>query len=296
MKLLNKCLNCSSKKLVSFPATISPFLIEMMKFKIPKKVELKYCLNCDLAFYNPRPSEKELSLLYSHYRDSHYQKTREKYEKYYTKEFNSSIGKSKSDLKKQTIHFLKTVKNFIKKEQQLNVLDFGGDKGHFLANTFKLANKYVYEVSKVQPLTGIKKFSTISSINKKFDFILCRHVLEHVSNPQQIIRRIKSISQKDTIFYFEVPIEFPINYFSIKFTKIILFPIITMGLSLKIFKPFFIKHRFYFLMHEHLNKFCVNSITNMLAKENLKIIRIHQYQNNKGWSKPKVFCCLAKSK
>ena len=44
---------------------------------------------------------------------------------------------------------------------------------------------------------------------RQFDFVMLAHVLEHCSEPRQILQRLKPLGNRNTLFYFEVPHERP---------------------------------------------------------------------------------------
>ncbi len=127
-----------------------------------------------------------------------------------------------------------------------SVLDYGGDSGQFIPKYFFYAKKYVYEIRKVKLPKGIA-YIDIRNTKKKFDFIMCCHVLEHVSEPEKIISDLKRCAQKRSWIYLEVPY----NSFD-------------RGLVSK-------KKR---IQHEHINFFTLKSMTKFLQKQGLDIVFI----------------------
>lgn len=297
MKFISHCVNCKSTRLINFPAFISPSLIELMKIKKPDKIRLMYCLDCDFAFFNPRPSEKELLLFYRHYRGAEYQKIRQKYEKVYTKKYNRSLGNNTIEIGNRNANFTKIINNYIKAEKITKILDFGGDRGQFIPPVFNhISEKYVYEVSAIKPVKGVKKITRLNDLYKlpKFDLIICSHVLEHVVQPSKVLHQLKKLAHENTYFYLELPIEIPINYFSNKLIKRFLLPGITKCLNLKPLQRFTNKYPFAFCMHEHLNKFSSLSLKYLLAIEGFTIEMIYLQQMDFGWVNLDIISCLAK--
>lgn len=257
-----------------------------------------YCTHCNFAFFNPRPDDNELSKLYSHYRGLEYQKRRFKTEKWYTKKINHLVGNGITEIRNRNNNLIEIIKkNNVPIKTIKNILDFGGDRGQFIPNIFKNVPKYVYEISEVTPIAGVKKINPFSMKNtdklKQFDFIICAHVLEHVSQPVTIVRQLKQCAHNNTLFYFEVPVEFPVNYFSNTLIKdVVLSVFLYSPNSIKRFLPLF-KIPSRFTMHEHINKFSVSSMKNLLIQEGFKITYINQKKLDFGWAKLNILSCMA---
>lgn len=180
-----------------------------------------------------------------------------------------------------------------------NVLDFGGDKGQHLINEFKNIDKYVFDLSRVPTLEDINTINDISeSKNKKFDLIICNHVLEHVSSPIDLLEQIKSFSHEDTIFYLEVPLDNPFIV-QLESSKSIIHYVLR---KMMVMNPFFfkfvtsIKSKEDIIMHEHVNFFSVKSMEKLLDIEGFTLISISTKEINFGWCILTVLSVLAKLK
>jgi hypothetical protein len=260
------------------------------------KANIIRCDNCGFIFCNPRLDKSEEKSLYKGYRDQDYQKQRMKYEKNYTEEINALIGKNPVEMKNRKENLLSILNSNLDLNKFENILDFGGDKGQHISDIFCHMDKYVFDLSDVSTVEGVKKIEAINeSENKKFDLITCCHVLEHVSSPIDVINQIKSFSHKNTVFYFEVPYEVPFdgpktNIIHYILKKIIFFNCQVYRLIRKI------TNRDLLLMHEHVNFFSVNSLQNFLEKEGFEIIFIQMNEIDFKWSKFNIVSCLAKLK
>lgn len=268
MKIVDQCVICDSNDLTSYDTLCSLFLAERVWQSKPFPVKLLHCNDCRFTFYNVRPENDELEKLYHDYRSPEYQKQRERFEKHYTKELNDSIGNNRMELEERKRNMFSIINGRFEIKNVKNVLDYGGDKGQFIIDEFNAADRYVYDISNCPLLPGINRvFNTSESDEKKFDFIMCCHVLEHVPNPHEIIENILKFSHKDTKFYFEVPYNF--HPFFIK-TFIKIFP--SNG---RLFH-FYAKIRtrslidVFFQMHEHINFFSIASLT--------RLFEIHRLQ------------------
>ncbi|MBV5312535.1 MAG: class I SAM-dependent methyltransferase [Prolixibacteraceae bacterium] len=104
---------------------------------------------------------------------------------------------------------------YFKGEIKKDILEFGGGLGH---NLIYLANKsdiWMIEPSdlgrKYAEKFGIKTASSIPDLklsnSGKYDIILCRHVLEHVDNPLQVLLDLKSLLKPDGELILVLPVE-----------------------------------------------------------------------------------------
>lgn len=87
-----------------------------------------------------------------------------------------------------------------------SVLDYGGDRGQFIPEGVG-TERFVYEVSKAEPAEGVTRLVSVEG--RQFDFVMLAHVLEHCSEPKQILQELKRLGHDKSLFYFEVPYERP---------------------------------------------------------------------------------------
>lgn len=203
-----KCIICGSNDLKKYRTKISPFLIERMFENKKNKTELLLCKNCHFNFFSLRPNDEEMQKLYKDYRGEEYQKQRQKFEDAYTKELNSHLGHDHEELSERKKYTTDIFKNSLDVASIKTVLDFGGDEGQFIPEILKHAEKYVYEISGVTPIDGIKCIENEEELkNYNWDLIMCCHVLEHVSYPMDILNKIINLMQSDSYLYLELPID-----------------------------------------------------------------------------------------
>lgn len=293
MKLINRCVICDSKDLSNYKAVIAPFLVSRIWGSKTKKnkIRLFQCRKCEFAFFNLRFEEKEMAALYKNYRDDAYQRERNQYEDWYTKEVNEEVGNGKKEIEKRNANLSSLLKNTIDVSKIKTVLDFGGDKGQFIPDLLKKAKRYVYEISGTKALPGVKSIDNIESLKLiSFDFIMCCHVLEHTPFPMQVLKQIKALSHEDSFFYFELPLDPPFLYSDLltfkNLVKRVLF----------IIEP--IRRKFFrtLLMHEHINFYSKRSLGNILDLAGFDVVKMSVKTFDLGWVKPSVLCCLAKNK
>jgi hypothetical protein len=283
MQPIDTCPICSGKALLRYDAKISPFLAARVWNKEPSniysKIELCRCKRCSFIFFNPRLEGAELAKLYKNYRDPEYVRIRSLYEENYTAELNDSMGNDPHIIEMRN----RNLSGILKKNTDLasirSVLDFGGDRGQFIADELASSERYVYEISGVNPLPGIHEIDTLDECKKhSYDLIMCCHVLEHVPFPQVELEQILSLAKNGTYVYIEVPCEVP--YLS------------------KLKFPFLIKiaHRllkFDYNMHEHINFFNVKSVEALIIQHGLVPLFLEKVVLDLGETSLPVVSCLA---
>ena len=91
-----KCMICGNDNLEYRDTVISDFVMDRISEDfVPgknRKTRLCYCPECTFAFYEYRMTDEEQGRLYRNYRDEEYQKTREKYECWYTPKINEALN------------------------------------------------------------------------------------------------------------------------------------------------------------------------------------------------------------
>jgi SAM-dependent methyltransferase len=198
----NKCIICSSQNTESFDAQFFPFLWERMFNRKYVETELIHCLDCDFYFSSYRPTDGEMERLYNGYRNSDYQKQRQKYEPDYTEEYNNKLSNFSYGRYNRLENFLD---KYINPQNVINVLDYGGDRGQYIPK--KYLNRYVYDISNVTPELGVKNIMHEKLPSIHWDLIMCCQFFEHLSYPITILDYLIDILAPDSFLYIEVPYE-----------------------------------------------------------------------------------------
>lgn len=184
------CILCGQDECTYDRAHFAPFLTERMFLGKQQKTRLIHCLNCGLYYSDYRPTEQEIQRLYNGYRNEIYVKQREKYEPDYNNELYSD-NEYHAERKKKVLEFLDPFINF---EKIKNVLDYGGDEGQYIPDQLSDANKYVYDISGNQTIPNVTLLRTLNSVKQiKWDFILCMHLLEHLSDPLDTLKTLSGL-------------------------------------------------------------------------------------------------------
>ncbi len=97
----------------------------------------------------------------------------------------------------------------------LHVLEFGGGLGTNLIHLVKKNSVWMVEPSNIGRknaqnfnIRSVQNISELKKMNKrKFDIIFCRHVLEHVENPQTILIELKKVLKVNGELILVLPVE-----------------------------------------------------------------------------------------
>jgi hypothetical protein len=186
-------------------AIISPWIRELAEIQ-PLMSSLYYCKNCKGAFFSYPYSKEQMSHIYKEYRGPNYMKVRNRWENWYTPEYNDAhVGQHFVKERKKVIY------DFINSEMEIKtiktIVDVGGDRGQFIPEIESLEKRYVLDYSHASLMTGVKRLETLSEINN-IDLIIYAHVMEHVSEPMLELKNLLKFSK---YVYVEVPHGVPIT-------------------------------------------------------------------------------------
>lgn len=216
MKQAKKCLCCDSKNLSKGSAVLMPFIAHRIfgyeitnidnswnLHNFPTGLCLSQCFSCQcqdcsFLFLDMRFDDEEMSSLYQDYRGENYSIIRDKFEPGYF-EKNKQIESG--------IKYKKDIELFLEElGEYKTILDWGGDDG---INTpcFEAEKVFIYDISDKKVLPNFESIENSQLHNHKYDLIVCSNVLEHVSYPQDMLKDIASVMDKNTILYIEVPYE-----------------------------------------------------------------------------------------
>lgn len=222
-KYLKNFINFGKFPFANFPVNFKKFKDYIIKKRLTKKLtdnlDLQFCSSCNYLQLKKVPNDKILDDIY---------------EKFYT--YPSPLKYNFNPTR--DVFFINKLFIFLKKLHFKNVLEIGCYDGYILK---QLQNKG-YKVTGCEPSKGAligKKFniniindffSKKLFLNKKFDLIISRHTLEHISDLKKIINDMIYVMHEDSVLAIEVPnVEFyvkqgllevfslqHIHYFSIK--------------------------------------------------------------------------------
>lgn len=202
------CIACKNELTFSGNALFVPFLVERMFRGEEKTTFMMHCPKCGIYYSYYRPTDEEIGRLYSGYREEVYQKQRQKYEENYTKEFNKSLYEPIDGGRDRRDKIFNFIEEFVETDENMNILDYGGDKGQFIPHQFLNAKKYVYEISGTDTLEDINLITDCNELySYNWSIILCNMVMEHVSDIEGCFSELISCMNDKSVLYIEVPIE-----------------------------------------------------------------------------------------
>jgi 2-polyprenyl-3-methyl-5-hydroxy-6-metoxy-1,4-benzoquinol methylase len=165
---------------------------------INKEVVYHECEDCKLLFISPQPKEELLELYKKGYRDKLSLKQKIIFFIPYSKHFKYSLF---------------YIKKFIKSKNK-SVLDIGSSEGKFL----KIMKMCGWKVLGIEPTIEYAKFSNnvlkVPTKNitfekfetkNKFSLVTLIHTLEHIYNPLETIKKVKTILSDNGKLFIVVP-------------------------------------------------------------------------------------------
>ena len=293
---VSSCPICASTKVYTYQAIVSGFLAERIWEKEPGDVQLCHCRVCGFTYFNPRLESDELKRLYNGYRDSEYQKMRQRYEPKYTEEFNAALGSDPQELRLRKDLLREYLKLEIKLDDIKSVLDYGGDRGQFIIDELSNAKRYVYEISGIPPEPGIESLLSIEECKKRrYDLIMCCHVLEHVPDPLGELSQIVDLADTETMIYIELPYDTPFKELrALMSRRLRLSDLMSFSPVLAVIITRFssVKPR----MHEHINFFNGASLHKTLTSFDLDVLQLDVPDAEIGPMHIRIVRCLARKK
>jgi SAM-dependent methyltransferase len=152
------------------------------------------CSSCGYIFDNPRPSSEDIQV-------------------YYSKPTKYDLWLR--DLDQREILWKRRLKLMIRWKKQGNLLDIGTGIGQFLSIAGKdFTETCGTEISDSAILIAKERYGldvhhgsveTIDFSNRKFDNITIFHVLEHVDDPRDVIRKCRSLLNEGGMLFIAVP-------------------------------------------------------------------------------------------
>lgn len=259
MYKIDHCPACHSDNIEKFPAFLYQFIVWRITGNKPASnvpIQGIKCNHCGFTCSESRIDSTEEASLYGGYRGNTYNNMRIECEPGYAQHLATFDDSEYMHVRQFGINML--IDKLVDKDKIKTVLDYGGDKGQHIPAAFASADRYVYEISNVSMLPGIKAFDLNSEL--LMDFIMCCHVLEHKSEPDAIIKDIKRHMHKDTWLYIEVP-------------------------EYEMYGPGA-------AFHEHINSFTDSSMWALLDRMGIELVEAVTTQYKDGY----IMCVLAKLK
>lgn len=187
---------------------VAPFLARYVLGQTPPHCSLAECEVCTFRFYDSRLTGAEVEKLYAGYRGQEYFRVRHEVEPWYSAKVNEGIGGDPDEIRKRNEALEEFLAGHADVGRIEKVLDYGGDRGQFIPASLG-KQKFVYEVSDAVTVDGVRRIGSDAELaRERFDFVMLTGVLEHCSEPLEILERLRKLADgPETLFYIGVPYE-----------------------------------------------------------------------------------------
>lgn len=214
-RLANTCICCDHAPLQRQSAVLMPFVAQRALGWEPCEITEDWglrdlplgqvqalcaslhCPACGVLFLDMRFDDTEMSRLYRDYRGPGYEAERERLEPGYAARNRSLVAGDAH---------IPQVEAFLQPHLPARpaVLDWGGDTG---LNTPLRAAARLHHVLDISARPLVAGARAVPAPEGPYDLVVLAHVLEHVPEPRELLRRVVGAMGEGTTLYVEVPFE-----------------------------------------------------------------------------------------
>lgn len=302
--LAEECPCCGSTRHTARPALVSPFIAAYVLKSPIRLTRLLECLECRFRFFEDRFTDAEASVLYTEYRGDRYFRERHRYEPWYSRKLNDSIGGDENVIQVRRALVEQFLREHVDVSRIEDVLDFGGDRGQLMPRLG--VRRFVFEISGIDPVPGVTRIANAEELRgRTFDLVLLSHVLEHCSDPHAVLLDVlPRLRSEASLFYVELPFERTdlrwtsespayrgyLEAVSRSARLAMAVDLYSTGLRAKwnVVPPLgFLK------MHEHINFFDEGSLGRLLARSGLRVQAMSRRTIRSNLGSTPVLCAVA---
>lgn len=223
-------------------------------------VELQVCSHCSFIQSKIPFHEEDIMRLYVDYREPSYDRERIQYEPAYAT-IAAAVGQDEVEIRTRTTALNAFLSNALPATDSFTMLDYGGSDGRFMPNI--PGRKFIYDVSKLDPLPGITRINSESELGE-YSLVLLANVTEHLVHPLNLVRKLRSYVEPGGYLYIETPQEITDQQRN--------------GLLHGTFNV-------QMGIHEHINSYCVPAVSCLLESAGFKVAAIECTPVDLGWAK-----------
>jgi len=211
-------------------------------------VELQFCPNCSFVQAKYPFADDAIARLYADYRSESYNRERIHYEPSY-----GAVAGKVGGYTEGGVDRVPALTRWLHLHIDIgdgSMLDFGGDDGRFLPTFPGLKN--VFEISDVSPAQGVTRIAMESDL-KTYSYVQIAHVLEHVTDPLGLARKVASLVEENGYLLVEVPQDLPDEIFDTLRSNA---PVNSLPI------------------HEHINSYSVLAVRKLLEALGLSVVAV----------------------
>ena len=204
-----ECPACDTPAPLTSLAVIAPFVAEIVGLSRRQRVGYRECAQCGLTFFDHRYSDAEVERLYGGYRSSEYVRIRRSWEPWYRDSVNDAYLPGSEAVTGRVTFEQDVLLAGGGLDRPLEcAVDFGGDQGQFFPD-IPIRRRVVVDLSDKPLMPGVERVASLDELSESPDLIVIAHVLEHVSNPRELLLQLHRALAPSGFLYVEVPLDRP---------------------------------------------------------------------------------------
>lgn len=225
-------------------------------------LEMQLCKHCSFVQTKILFRDEDIARLYRDYRSASYNAQRIHYEPQYA-DISLAIGQADSEVRIRRTALNSFLNKVLHTTDKDNILDYGGADGRFIPDI--PGAKFVYEISGMAPIPSVTRITSESELGlERYSLVTFAHVIEHVTHPLNMIRKLNSYVRPGGYLYIETPQEISDQ------------------------QRADLQHaaaRIDIGIHEHINYYCVPAVTAVLESSGFTVAAIESEAIDVGWAK-----------
>jgi hypothetical protein len=234
-------------------------------------VQMQICEVCSFVQTALPFPEASIGRLYADYRTDVYTAERLRYEPSYSA-IAPYIGSSQVEIEARVNAETQFLKDRLEVSGDFTILDYGGADGKYIPNFD--AQKFVYEISNTEPIPGVTRIRSEADLGE-YSLVQVAHVIEHAVYPLDLVRKVAAMVAPGGFLYLEAPQDLPDE-------------------GLRRLKSG--ESRQALVIHEHINLYCLSSLTSLLEAAGFKVVAVESSQVDLGYCTPIVLRGLGQKK